>query len=232
MIGPRIHLLEDLGAEFERVSRDHERRPRRRLASLRCRTPLLVWLLCLVLASGALAVLDVPPIGTKLLAEDVTGTGEPEYRSPRTVVATGESAGQEWFMTVTQSDQGRCVGLWLDTKLGRDGTDTCGGPESFDAVSVGGGDVLPRTTLVFGPAPEKAARVRVMAPDGFSRTAPTHDGPSDIEGNTYLIQIPRKGVRNALINWLDRNGHAERPSIYVPSTVVYGKRPAGPPRPH
>jgi hypothetical protein len=227
-----IKLLEDLGAEFERVARSHERQPRRRMPWLRWRTPLLVGLLSLVLASAALAALDVLPVGTKLPAENVPGPAEPKYTSQRTVVATGESPGGNWRMTVTQSNQGRCIGLWLlDMPGGTNGTDICGNPESFDAASVGGGNSLPNTTLVFGPAPDEAAKVRVTAP-GFSRTVPTYDGPSDIAGNSYLIEIPRKGLRNALVTWLDEDGRAPLPGLYVPSTIVYDNGPAEPQRPH
>ena len=233
MTEQRIQLLDDLDAEFERVARDLERMPQRRIRWLRWRTPLLVGLLCLTLASGALAALEVLPVGSKLPAIDVPGMGEAKYSSQRTVVATGESPGGKWRLTVTESDQGKCIGLWLlDTPAGRDGTDICGGPASFDAASVGGGDALPNTTLVFGPAPEEAAKVRVTAPGGFNRTVPTYDGPSDIEGNSYLIEIPRKGLRNALVNWLDENGRAPLPGLLIPSTVVYGKGPEGSPPPH
>ena len=224
MTEPRIQLLEELDVEFERVARDHERRPQRRTPWFRWRSPLLVSLLCLTLASGALAALDVLPIGSKLPAIDLPGSGEPKYTSQRTVVATGESPGGRWRLTVTESDQGSCIGLWLlNTPAGSDGTDICGGPESFDAASVGGGDALPNTTLVFGPAPEEAEKVRVTAPSGFSHTVATHDGPSDLEGDSYVIAIPRKGLRNALVNWLDEDGRAPLPGIYVPSTIVYGK---------
>jgi hypothetical protein len=227
-----IQLLEDLGAEFERVARSHERQPRPRMPWLRWRTPLLVGLLSLALASGALAALDVLPVGSKLPAENISGPGEPKYTSARTVVATGESPAGNWRLTLTQSNQGRCIGLWLlDMPGGTDGTDICGGPESFDAASVGGGDALPNTTLVFGPAPDAAAKVRVTAP-GYSRTVPTYDGPNDIAGNSYLIEIPRKGLRNAVVTWLDEDGRAPLPGLYVPSTIVYDKGPAEPQRPH
>lgn len=232
MTEPRIQLLEDLGAEFERIAGNRDRQPRRRVPSLGRRTPLLVGLLIVALAGGALAALDVLPVGTELPAESLTGSGEPEYTSPRTVVATGRSPGGDWLITVTQSDQGRCIGLQLDTRLGKDMTDICGGPASFDVASVGGGDVLPDTRLVFGPAPEEAAKVRVTAPGGFDRIVPTYDGPSTIEGNAYLVQLPRKGLRNALVNWVDKAGHAPLPGLYVPSTVVHEKGPAEPQRPN
>jgi hypothetical protein len=231
MTEPQIQLLDDLGAEFERVALSQEKRPRRRMPWLRWRTPLLVAFVSLVLAGGALAALDVLPVGTELPAEKVRGPGEPTYTSPRTVVATGHTADLNWFVTVTASDQGRCIGLWLDSKLGRSGTDICGGPESFDAASVGGGDVLPDTTLVFGPAPEDAAEVRVTAPGGFSRATPTHDGPDDIVGNTFVIELPRRGLSNVLVNWLDENRRTHGPGIYVPSTIS-SSEPAGPQRPN
>lgn len=147
-------------------------------------------------------------------------------------MATGASIGGNWRITVTRSDQGRCIGLELDTRLGQDMTEICGGPESFDAASVGGGDVLPDTTLVFGPAPEEATKVRVTASGGFDRTVPTYDGPSAIEGNSYLIELPRKGLRNALVNWLDEERRSPLPGLYVPGTVVYEKGPAGLRRPN
>jgi hypothetical protein len=58
-----------------------------------------------------------------------------------------------WQMTVTHSDERQCLGFErLDGGLGVVHED-CGWA-SFDAVSIGGGDELRDTTVVFGPASE------------------------------------------------------------------------------
>jgi len=230
---PRVQLLEELGADFERIARQHETCRRRSWRPAGWRTGVAVALLSLVMATGAVAALDVLPIGTDLPTESVPGEGEPKYASPRTVVATGESpvAGR-WQVTVAASDRGKCLGLELLDTRSRVLTEACGGLGSFDVSTVGGGDELPRTTFVFGPAPEEADAVRVTADAGFSETAATYPGPEDVAGKSYVIEIPRRGVANALVEWLDKDGRAQGPGLSVPSTVTYDRGAVAPGLPH
>jgi hypothetical protein len=188
---------------------------------------------CLVAATVAGAASRVVPIGTELPALDsVLGDGEPQYTSNRVVVGTGTlpRAGR-WQVTMLDSDQGQCLTFERpDSRLG--GMSAVCGMGSFDAISEGGGDELPNTTVVFGPAPERATAVRVTAPNHFQRTAPVHDGTSDMEGDFYVIEIPRHGIRNAEITWLDAQGQPPGPAMFVPSTLHYGSGPAEPQPPH
>jgi hypothetical protein len=134
-------------------------------------------------------------------------------------------------VTVIGSDQGQCLTFERpDSRLS--GMAAVCGMASFDAISHGGGDELPGTTVVFGPAPERAAAVRLTAPGGFHRTARTHEGSGGMDGDFYVIEIPRKGLRNAQIAWLDERGRAPGSGMYVPSTIRYGPGPKEPQRPH
>jgi hypothetical protein len=187
----------------------------------------------LVAVGAASAATGLLGIGTEIPPLDrVIGPGEPTYVSGRVVVATGElpSAGR-WQMSVTESDQGRCVAFERPDSLDRAVQEVCGMP-SFDAISLGGGSELPDTTVVFGPAPERASAVRVSAPGGFRLTAPTHTGPGDMDGDFYAVEIPRRGLVNAEISWLDEHGRAPNPGMYVPSTITYGRGSTDPQRPH
>jgi hypothetical protein len=223
--------LEPTDGEVARVlarvgaPRRHGRRGRRASA--------LVVVGCLVAVAAATAATGVLPIGTELPPLDsVAGQGEPRYTSNRVVVGTGEldKAGR-WQVTAIDSDQGQC--LTFDRPNSRlSGTAAVCGLSSFDAISHGGGDDLPDTTVVFGPAPERAMAVRVTAGGGFHRIAMTQDGTGVLTGDFYVIEIPRKGLRNAQITWLDERGRAPGSGVYVPSTMRYGPGPKDPPRPH
>lgn len=183
--------------------------------------------------AGAGAATGVLPIGTELSPLDlVTGEGEPRYTSNRVVVGTGRlPVAGRWQMSVTNSDQGQCLDFERPDSRDPAVQEVCGLP-SFDAISEGGGTELPDTTVVLGPAPERASAVRVTAPGGFSRTATTHEGTDDMEGDFYVIEIPRKGLRNAQITWLDERGRPPGPGMYVPGTLTYGPGPGGPQPPH
>jgi hypothetical protein len=200
---------------------------------LRSRAAVLVALACLVAVAVAGAASRVLPIGTELPSlESVLGDGEPQYTSNRVVVGTGAlpRAGR-WQVTVLDSDQGQCLTFERpDSRFG-DMSSVCG-MGSFDAISHGGGDELPDTTVVFGPAPERAATVRVTAANGFQSTAPVHKGTSDMEGDFYVLEIPRRGVRNAEITWLDDRGQPPGPGMFIPSTLDYGPAPKPSGGPH
>jgi hypothetical protein len=198
-------------------------------------------LVSLVLASGLVvatvgvagAATGLLPVGAELPAPgDVPGAGEPRYSANQVVVGTGKlrSAGR-WQMTMSGSDQGRCLGLGLVDTRDRAQQLICG-ITSFDAVSIGGGSDLPDTTVVWGPAPNRAAAVRVTAPGGFRRTAAAFDGSSAMGGGFYVIEIPRQGIVNAEVTWLDERGRSKGSGIYVPSTVSFDSPPTEQQPPH
>lgn len=170
------------------------------------------------------AATGVLPVGSEVPAPRLFGEGEPHYTSERTVVATGvTSNGLDWRMTVAQtSNQGFCVGLTLlDTVVGDDGFDACGRSSTFDALGLGGGDVMPDTTLVFGPVPEQATAIRISAPGGFARSVTDlADGPDDVPGDFYLAEIPR-GLDNVLVHWVTEDGAVKQPGALVESTIKY-----------
>lgn len=191
----------------------------------------------LVVAAGAGAATGLLPVGSVIsLSEEPQGDGL-TYVSDRTVVATGraETAGR-WRMSVAESNLGFCFAIELldQAAPGSRGpmlAEGCGGAGgNFDAGSLGGGTWLRDATLVYGSAPERATAVRVTA-EGFSRTTRTHEGPADVSGDFYVVEVPRKGLRNALVKWLDAEGHVHEPGIYVPSTIDYSSEPATPDRP-
>jgi hypothetical protein len=227
--------LEPTEAEVARVLA--RARTRRRPLFRERRVALATAAIGLFIAATAGAATGLLPVGSVIpLSKEPQGDGL-TYTSDRTIVATGASdiAGR-WRLSLAQSNQGFCVAIeLLDDPLARAGNATLaegcgGGSRSFDAASLGGGAALPDTTLVYGPSPEEAKAVRVTA-GGFSRTAKTHEGPADVPGNFYVVEIPRKGLRNAVVTWLDAEGHEHQPGIFVPSTIDYSLRPSPPSRP-
>jgi hypothetical protein len=196
------------------------------------RTVALALVAAVLAAVAAGAATGVLPVGSEIPVPRVTGESEPRYTSERTVVASGvTSNGLDWRMTVAQSgNQGFCFGLTLlDTVAGDDGMDACGRSSTFDALGLGGGDVLPDTTLVFGPVPEQATAVRITAPGGFARSVTElAGGPDDVPGDFYLAEIPR-GLHNVLVYWVTTDGAVMEPGAVVESTIKYTPQPAGPP---
>jgi hypothetical protein len=225
------HRLEPTDAEVARVLARAGAAGRR--GTLGRRTIALVVVGCLIAVAGAGAATRLLPIGTELPPLDaVVGEGEPRYTSNRVVVGSGSlPVAGRWQVTVIESDQGQCLTFERpDSRLGGMAA-VCGMP-SFDAIGEGGGDELPDTTVVFGPAPERATAVQVTAPGGFHRTATTHQGTGDMEGDFYVIELPRTGLRNAEITWLDERGRPPGRGMYVPGTLHYGPAAKEPQRPH
>jgi hypothetical protein len=134
-------------------------------------------------------------------------------------------------MTVARSNQGPCLGLKLLDTRGGVLTEPCGVGD-FNAATVGGGDELRDTTVVFGPVPEQSTAVRVTAAAGFSSTTGTLDAPGLMRGKFYVLEIPRTGLRDVRVNWLDGGGKANGPGVYLPSTLSHTAPPLGsdPPR--
>jgi hypothetical protein len=64
------------------------------------------------------------------------------------------------------------------------------------------------------------------------RYAKTRAGTGDMEGDFYVVEIPRKGLRKVQITWLDGRGRAAGAGMYVPGTLRYGSRSQEPQPPH
>jgi hypothetical protein len=200
--------------------------------------PLILALAALLAAAaGAGAATGLLPVGSKLGVPTLSGEGEPRYTSERVVVATGSApeAGR-WEMTYAETDRGSCVGLRLldDVIPGARGPDLaegCGDRASFTVGRVGGGDGRTRSEyLVHGRVPEQAETVRLTAEGGVVITARTHEGPSDVRGDFYLLATP-PGLRNANLFWLNADGTTRGPGPAVPGTIDYDGSPQGADRP-
>jgi hypothetical protein len=204
------------------------------------RRPVLVLaiLAAALAAAVAGAATGVLPIGTEIpLSREPQGDGL-TYTSDRTIVARGQTPHfGPWQMSVATSDLGSCYGIEVDHGLpgvrGPVLSEGCGSNATFDAAGLSGGDGPGRfETLVYGPAPERAAGVLLTADRGVRVTAPTHDGPAGRDGDFYVLAAPPK-LRNARITWTDKQGRPSRPAIYVPGSIDYSRtRPPGQQRPH
>jgi hypothetical protein len=212
----RARSLEPTDGEVETVLRrvaDGRRaaRRRRRVAAVAAAGALLV-AGAAAAADRLLSVGDVIPLSREPQSDGL------RYTSDRTVVATGRApvAGR-WQMTVAETDAGFCFGLELPDAEPGAMNEGCGGASrAFAAGSVGGGDVLPNSRLVHGPVPEAAAAVRITAPNGYTQSEATHEGPDEIPSDFYLVEMPLR-VQNAHLTWLDDHG-SPRGSIPVPGT--------------
>lgn len=69
-----------------------------------------------------------------------------------------------------------------------------------------------REVLVYGRAPERASRVVITARGQRRFTVKTFEGPRTVRGDFYLIPVP-PSLRNARVNWLDRDGNPGSPGI-------------------
>lgn len=237
----REHLLREI-AEMEACSRPGKilatRSPFRRAYRFRRRSLLAVVLAStLVAAAVAGAASGLLPVGTKLPALSIPGFGEPQYTSERVIVATGSTPERgRWQMTFTESDMGACLGLQMLDEVppgssGPDSSEGCGDPSTFSAARSGGGDFGDREWIVFGRASEEAEAVSLTADGDVHITARTHEGPSGVPGDFYLVATP-PGLENALVQWFDNEGRAHGPAISVPGTVDYSGGATGPERPH
>ncbi len=222
----RAHLLAELDASVPPVRKK------------RGRPPLVLALGALLAASTAAgAATGVLPVGSGLGMPALTGEAEPRYRSQRVVVATGSApkAGR-WEMTYAETDNGSCLGLrLLDVVIpgarGPELSEGCGVAASFTVGTVGGGDGRTRSEyLVHGRAPEDAESVRLVAEGGVVISAKTHEGPSDVPGDLYLLATP-PGLRNASLSWFGAETGARGPDLIVPGTTDYGPPPEGTDRP-
>lgn len=217
----------EIAAILVRAGRPGRRTPHKR------RVLALALVAALLAVGGAGAATGFLPIGTEVPTVRVPGKGEPVYESDRVVIATGQTqtAGR-WQASVTTSDQGLCFSLELIDAYPDTRSERCGGTANgFDVASVGGGDRLRDTTIVYGGAPEQATAVRARSADGFQRTVATEEGPDAFQGDFYVLEIPRR-LRNVEVSWLDGRGRTERPGLLVPSSIAYGGRQEAPKSPH
>jgi hypothetical protein len=217
---------EEIAAILDRAgAHRHGKRPGRKVVGL----ALVATLVGAAVAGAATGIL---PVGAELPVVSVKGDGEPRYASERVVVATGKTAiAGRWQASVTESDQGLCISLELVDAYPGTRSESCGStPDGFDVASFGGGSRLPDTTIVYGHTPEDAATVRATSAAGLHESAGTHDGPPDLPGNVYVLEIPRT-ARNVQASWIDEDGQAASPDINVPSTIDHTSPGPTPERP-
>jgi hypothetical protein len=63
-----------------------------------------------------------------------------------------------------------------------------------------------REILVYGRAPEHAAAVVLTAAGGVRTRVEPFEGPPNVSGDFYLIEIP-PDLKSGRVNWVDREGH-------------------------
>jgi hypothetical protein len=180
-------------------------------------------------STPVLPVAKPDPVGTVILK----GQGTPPRQRRSVVVATGTSPPiGSWQMEVSRSsalkdpDTGelyqpaglRCLSLVRvgGPKRQPKASGQCGEfprTPGFSSMQFPGAPVphngepgQPRQpVLVYGRAPERAARVVISAPDGLRREVRPLEGPPNARGDFYAISVS-PGHPGARINWLDKYG--------------------------
>jgi hypothetical protein len=169
------------------------------------------------------------PVGTVI----PEGEGTPPRSAQSRVVATGTSPGiGPWQMEVSRSselkdpDSGavyqpaglRCLSLFpVRGRRFLGGSGQCGEfprTPGFSRLQLpevrfkGDRARQERRTplLVYGWAPERAARVVVTAPGGLRVETRPLEGPKGTSGDFYAISVPR-GHHDARVNWLNAEGN-------------------------
>lgn len=211
--------------QLERDLRDAARRRSRRarLVPRRRRTaaPALVGA-TLVAAGGAGAATEVLDVGRQEATPRERQADGLRYTAPRTLVAAVRTplAGR-WEMLVTDSDVGPCLGLrLLDDPSGPGLGEGCGSAGAFTVAHISNGfpvdrpELANRWKLVFGRAPERAARVELRARGGFRRSVATHEGPAAIAGDFYLLEVPGT-IRRATVRAFAADGRPLGPALDV-----------------
>jgi hypothetical protein len=178
----------------------------------------------LAFAAAALLATGAVAAGTDLFRAIGTTTPTPRerqsdglrYTADRTIVATGTAPVLgPWEMSITDSDAGPCLGLQLLNQPGDGIGEGCGPMGDFYVGSSGNA----KEKLIHGRAPERAARVRITAADGFQRTVDTFDGPPSVDGNFFAIPVPGDKLRDARITWLTGAGDSPRAPQRVPGSA-------------
>jgi hypothetical protein len=183
----------------------------------------------LVIVAGAGAATGVLPVGSVVPTPSETQGDGLRYSTNRLVVASGDTPYHgRWEMTIAESNFGSCLGLrFLERPPGAEVDDLsegCGPDASLDASSLyGGSGPGQKERVVFGRAPEEAVAVRLEAGGGLRRTVATHEGPSELHGDFYLLTTPVE-IENALVHWVDRSGKADGIGVDVPGTIEYTGR--------
>ena len=184
----RIEILDALGAEFERVALEHERRRRFRPARPG-RLPALAAALALLTAAGATTA--------------ATGVFTPEREpdglvrlAPKVVVAQGTTTdGRTWELTTSRSDVGFCFGLRSQPFPGASGSPStsegCGSKEPGAlTLATSSGGTIRQNALVFGTAPADARQITVRAGPDVERTVAAVDDSLGVKGRFYLAELP------------------------------------------
>jgi len=112
--------------------------------------------------------------------------------APRVLVSGMTPDGRPYALTGSRSGVGFCFGLRIQSIPGAEATmsEGCGGsePGSLSLASSSGGSRR-NNALVFGLAPDGAARVRVRSSD-ITEVVATQDDRAGLRGRTYLAQLP------------------------------------------
>lgn len=207
----------------------------------------LRWILAAAVAAGllvagvAVAATGVLAPGGEIAGDEPPAPGQPPTGFEETVLATGSTpiAGP-WQITSHESqeivDAGEvvqpaglpCLRILLRTPP-RQGTPIpgagyCGeaGVDGFNVASVpasdGEGDI---EVILWGPAPEEAATVQLVADGGRTMKADTYEGPPDFTGDVWVMAVPHT-LGHAQVVWLDKAGREGGPRLDASSDLERG----------
>lgn len=206
----------------------------------------------LVVVGGAVAAIDRLAVGTILPSSDVPSP--PEYRqADETVLAVGTDPQiGRWRITRYRStelrDRGEVVqppGLPCLTLLLSDATDGrplagrgfCG-ERGSGGLSAAGLPVMDRTghdlIVLFGGAPEAAARVELSSTDHGERAAHVEEGPASFDGDVWILVVPREPHgQSPSIDWVRADGRAAGDKVALTRELEQpgDPLPLGPPLP-
>jgi hypothetical protein len=197
-------LLDELGAEFDRIAAGAEHRGRAFRAGRRTST--LVVALALVVAGGATAAV------TGVFDADDPLTGLPGVPNQQVVAEGISPSGAQWRMT-TGTERGGvfCLALRVDRTGGPGAAANCGGftPGTFAASTAAASDTR---GLVFGTAPDQAAQIEARTGDEI-QTAAVVDDPAGLTGRFFAIEVPGDSFSDTTLAITNSRGEqiAEQP---------------------
>jgi len=193
--------FDELEAELVRVAAARPGSTARRLG----RAPRLA-----LVATGLVLAAGVPAAAlTGFFTPYTEPDGLVRLTAPRVLVAGTTPDGRPYALTGSRSGVGFCFGLRIPPIRGAEATmsEGCGGsePGSLSLASSSGGSRRDNA-LVFGLAPDGAARVRVSS-SGVTEVVATRDDRAGLRGRTYLAQLPiRVALGRITVEALDARG--------------------------
>jgi hypothetical protein len=197
-------LLDELGAEFDRIAAAAEHRGGAFRAGRRTST--LVVALALIVAGGATAavtgVFDADDPTSGLIGA-----------SNRQVLAEGTSPSGAGWHIITGTERGGvfCLSLRVDRPGGPGASANCGGftPGTFAASTAAASDTR---GLVFGTVPDQASQVQARTGDE-TQSAATVDDPAGLTGRFFVIEVPGDAILETTLAITNSRGEqiAEQP---------------------